>query len=193
MSVGVLALQGDFFKHAEMMKSLGISIVEVRKPADLAKCNGLILPGGESSVMARLIDFIGLRDSLLAFAKQRPVFGTCAGLILMSSSVTCSSLQPLNLLDVTIERNAYGRQIASFEDTISLNLDKGSDPQVFPGFFIRAPRIKALNNVLILGTYKEKPVLVRQGLHLGAAFHPELTNNPVIHQYFIQMIRESIL
>jgi 5'-phosphate synthase pdxT subunit len=190
MRIGVLALQGDFAKHAEALRSLGVDVQEVRKPQELENCEGLVIPGGESTVMLRQLDFIGMRDSLVAFAQQKPVFGTCAGLIVMSKQVQASPLQPLQLMDVVVERNAFGRQIESFQAFISLELT-AKHSKVFPAFFIRAPRIRVCgSSVEVLASFKEEPILVRQGHYLGASFHPELTADPVIHQYFIEMIRK---
>ncbi len=190
MLVGVLALQGDFSKHVEVLRSLGVEVQEVRKPQDLANCDGLIIPGGESTVILRQLEFIGLREPLLRFAQEKPVFGTCAGLILMSKEVQPPSLQPLQLLDIVVERNAFGRQIESFQAFIHLELDPHHF-KVFPAFFIRAPRIRVCGKgVQILATYDGEPVFVRQGHLLGSSFHPELTADPLIHQYFIEMVRE---
>lgn len=181
--IGVLALQGDFSKHASIIKSLGYSVLEVRKPQELEACQALVIPGGESTVMLKQLEFIKMREKLCRFAKEKPVFGTCAGLILMSTSIQDSTMVPLGLLDVTVERNAYGRQIASFEATIQLH-SMASDS--VPAFFIRAPRIIAVgDNVKILGTYEGEPVLVKQGHLLGASFHPELTTDLTIYEYFL--------
>ena len=191
MIIGVLALQGDFAKHAEVLRSLGIEVQEVRKPQDLLLCEGLIIPGGESTVILRQINFIGLREPLLSFARQKPVFGTCAGLILMSKSIQSSPLKPLQILDIEIERNAFGRQIESFHASIVLNLSSGHST-IFPAYFIRAPRIRSCGSeVEILAQLEGEPVLVRQGRHLGATFHPELTLDPLVHQYFVELIKES--
>lgn len=191
MRIGVLALQGDFAKHLNVLRSLDIEGVEVRQPKDLEPCEGLIIPGGESTVMLRQLNFIGMRERLVEFAHHHPLFGTCAGLILMSTHIHTSSLQPLQLLDVHLERNAFGRQIESFQAFISLEL-ASHDSRTFPAFFIRAPRIKKCGEgVQILATWEGEPVLVRQGHHLGATFHPELTSDPHIHQYFIEMIRQN--
>lgn len=190
MRIGVLALQGDFSKHVEVLRSLGVEVQEVRKPQDLVYCDGLIIPGGESTVITRQLDFIGLREPLLKFASQKPLFGTCAGLILMSQQIEASPLKPLQLLDVTIERNAFGRQIESFQAFVSLEFTPGHS-KTFPAFFIRAPRIrKCGKGVQVLATINGEPILVRQGNHLGATFHPELTSDPQVHQYFIEMIRQ---
>lgn len=191
MRIGVLALQGDFAKHIEVLRSLGVEVQEVRKAQDLEGCQGLIIPGGESTVMLRQLDFIHMRKELLNFAQQKPVFGTCAGLILMSQQVESFPLTPLKLLDVIVERNAFGRQIESFHAFISLDLAPGHT-KAFPAFFIRAPRIRQWGKeVQILATLEGEPVLVQQGHHLGASFHPELTDNPQVHQYFIKIIQEK--
>lgn len=191
MRIGVLALQGDFGKHAEVLQSLGMEVQEVRKSQDLENCEGLIIPGGESTVILRQLDFIKMRDALLAFARQKPLFGTCAGLILMSKRVQDFHLEPLQLLDVTVERNAFGRQIESFQAFISLEFTPDHS-KTFPAFFIRAPRIRECGKeVQILAKLEGEPILVRQGYLLGASFHPELTADPQVHQYFIEMIRQS--
>lgn len=183
--VGVLALQGDFAKHLEVLHSLGVRTLEVRKPEDLDEISGLIIPGGESTVMMKGLEFIQMREKIAQFAKERPVFGTCAGLILISSAITDSSMAPLGLLDITVERNAFGRQIASFEASIELHLP--SEPvKPMRAIFIRAPRIRGdLAHVQVLATYQDEPVLVQQGKHLGATFHPELTEDSTVHRYFL--------
>ncbi len=191
MRIGVLALQGDFAKHIEVLRSLGVEVQEVRKPEDLINCEGLIIPGGESTVIMRQLDRIGLRDALVKFAAQKPLFGTCAGLILMSKHVEGSSVQPLELLNITIERNAFGRQVESFQAFVSLEFSP-EHSKTFPAFFIRAPRIRQYEkSVQVLATFEGEPILVRQGHHLGASFHPELTADPQVHQYFIEMIRQK--
>lgn len=190
MKVGVLALQGDFAKHAGMLTSLGAEVIEVRKPEDLLSCEGLIIPGGESTTMFRQIDFIQLREPLLQFARKKPIYGTCAGLILMSSSIQSSSCKPLQLLDIEVERNAYGRQVESFESIIQVHLS--DQPILFPAFFIRAPRIHTCSEkIKILAEFNGMPVLVRQGDHMGSSFHPELTSNPLIHKYFLEVIKKN--
>lgn len=192
MRVGVLALQGDFSKHIEVLNSLGVETREVRKPQDLENCDGLIIPGGESTVMLRQLDFIHMREPLMAFAEKKPLFGTCAGLIIMSQHVQSSSLQPLKLLDVEVERNAFGRQVESFQSFITLEFEP-EHIKLFPAFFIRAPRIRVCGTgVQILAKLKEEPILVRQGHHLGASFHPELTANPQVHEYLIEMIKQCL-
>jgi pyridoxal 5'-phosphate synthase pdxT subunit len=189
--IGVLALQGDFAKHIEMLTSLQVATQEVRQAKDLEKCDGLIIPGGESTVIQRQLDFSGLREPLIQFANKKPLFGTCAGLILMSKQIQESSVNSLNLLDISTERNAFGRQAHSFEALVSLYLISDSQPTLFPAFFIRAPRIRATGSqVQILGTWQNEAVCVRQGHLLASSFHPELTKDPAIHCYFVQMVKE---
>lgn len=189
MRIGVLALQGDFAKHMEVLRTLGIEACEVRKPQDLESCQGLIIPGGESTVMLRQIDFIQMRAPLLRFAQDKPLLGTCAGLILMSKNIQHSSLQPLQLLNIEVERNAFGRQIESFQASVSIEFMPGQS-KVFPAFFIRAPRIRNCGQeIKVLAKLNEEPILVQQGHHLGTSFHPELTADPQVHQYFIELVK----
>lgn len=191
LTIGVLALQGDFAKHMEMLTSLGAIVKEVRKLDDLEGCDGLIIPGGESTVMMRQIDFIQMREALVDFAKQKPVFGTCAGLILMSKQIKESPMKPMGLLDIMIERNAFGRQIDSFQAFVEVSLEL-EHKKLCKGFFIRAPRIRKTDeSVKVLGLYENEPVLVQQGHHLGASFHPELTSDPTIHEYFLKIVQDS--
>lgn len=187
--IGVLSLQGDFAKHIEMLLGLGVTVKEVRTSKDLEECDGLIIPGGESTVIMRQLNFIGMREKLVHFANYKPVFGTCAGLILMSQHIQDSNMNPLQILSVNVERNAFGRQIESFQVPVELHLEV-NEVKIFPAFFIRAPRIRTVNpSIEILATYQGEPVLVRQGLHLGATFHPELTADSIIHRYFLDIVK----
>jgi len=175
--VGVLALQGAFIKHIEMLQWMGVSTVQVRQSQDLEKCDGLILPGGESTTMHRQIHFSELESALREFAKTHPVMGTCAGLILMAQ---------WGLLDVEVERNGYGPQIESCVRTLNLKLPK-KRKQKFSGIFIRAPKIINVgNDVHVLAEMDNEPVLVQQGMCLAATFHPELTHDTLIHDYFLR-------
>jgi 5'-phosphate synthase pdxT subunit len=189
LKIGVLALQGAFAKHAEVLRTLGAEVVEVRKPADLLACDALVIPGGESTTMMKQIEFIKFRDPLTAFAANKPVFGTCAGLILMSKKVIGDDMQPFHLLDVEVERNAFGRQTESFNTDLYLQFKPGAMKKI-PGIFIRAPRIRLVNkDVKVLASFEEEPVLVQQGHHLGASFHPELTPDSSIHAYFLSLVK----
>jgi len=186
--IGVLALQGAFAKHIAMLERLGVQGVEVRKPSDLFECAGLIIPGGESTTILRNILFIKLREEILNFSKSKPLFGTCAGLILMSKKIVADPFEPFGILDIEVERNAYGRQAESFISNVDVEIDPKHKKSV-PAVFIRAPRISKVNaGVDILARLEGDPILVKQGMHLGATFHPELTDDPYIHEYFVQSV-----
>lgn len=186
--VGVLALQGAFAKHIKMVQAAGGEAIEVRTPADLAACDALIIPGGESTTMKRQIDFIELEEPLKNFAKTKPIFGTCAGLILLSKQVLKDSMKPFGVLDISVERNAFGRQVESFQTDITVNLPKDKN-HGYEAIFIRAPRIRRVSpEVTVLASFQGEPILVQQGRHLGATFHPELTQDPAIHRYFLSHI-----
>lgn len=189
--IGVLALQGAFAKHAEMLHSLGAQVIEVRKPADLLICDALVIPGGESTTMMKHMHFIDFLEVFRQFSAKKPVFGTCAGLILMSSQVLGDNIHPFQLLDVDVERNAFGRQVESFHTDLEFSFKIGHVKQI-SAVFIRAPRIHRVGkDVKVLAALNEEPVLVRQGLHLGASFHPELTGDSSIHAYFLSLVATS--
>ena len=187
-TIGVLALQGDFAKHMELLKSLHEKAIEVRTPEDLEKCDALILPGGESTTIRHQMYFIGLFDKVQEFGKKKPVFGTCAGLILMSREIKDEESKTLDLLDIVVERNAFGRQADSFKAEVEIEFEPKKTMSV-PGVFIRAPRICSTNKtVKVLGHFGKEPVLVQEGHLLGATFHPELAGDPTIHRYFLSLI-----
>jgi len=179
MKIGVLAVQGNFREHAAMLRRLGAEVVEVRKPEELDGLDGLVVPGGESTAIARLIDVYGLEGAIREF--DRPVFGTCAGLIMLDR-------EHLGLVDLTVRRNAYGRQVASFETDLLL----AGDDELLRGVFIRAPRVEVVGpEVEILAEHDGEPVLVRQGRFLAATFHPELTDDTRVHELFLEAVREE--
>ncbi len=191
--VGLLTLQGDYDKHRQAFRSLGRETFDVRRPAELAEVSCLVIPGGESTTLTRLMDRAGLREPLLDFAAGSPVMGTCAGLIMLASRLSGEKrsdygVEPLGLLDCTVIRNGYGRQIDSFTASLPLDrLDGSSDP--FPAVFIRAPRITAVgpDTEVVVG-YNDEPVVIRQGRLLGIAFHPELTNDLRVHRAFLDLL-----
>jgi pyridoxal 5'-phosphate synthase pdxT subunit len=179
MRVGVLAVQGNFREHLAVLQGLGVDAVEVRKLEELEALDGLIIPGGESTAIGRLIRLYGLEEAIARF--DRPVFGTCAGMILLDRA-------HLDLVDVAVERNAYGRQVASFE--ADLRLEGEDDP--LRGVFIRAPRVvEAGPDVEVLAEHEGEPVLLRDGRYLVASFHPELTGDTRVHERFLEMVREE--
>ena len=180
MRIGVLALQGNFREHAAMLRRLGAEVVEVRKPEQLEGLDGLVIPGGESTAIGRLVRLYGLEEAIRSF--ERPVFGTCAGMILLDRS-------HLGLIDVDVARNAYGRQVASFE----ADLDLGGDERPLRGVFIRAPRVQdAGPEVEVLAELDGEPVLLRDGRMIVASFHPELTSDTRVHERFLDLVREEM-
>ena len=188
MKVGVLAVQGNFREHLLVLSRLGVNGVEVRKPEQLEGLDGLIVPGGESTAIGRLIRLYGLDDAIASF--PGPVFGTCAGMILLArDAVDGVPDQPfLGALDVTVRRYGYGRQVRSFE----ADLDLAGDERPLRGVFIRAPRVVEVGaEVEILARLDADPVLVRQGRFLAASFHPELTDDTRVHERFLELVREE--
>lgn len=178
-TVGVLALQGDFEAHARALRVAQAQPVEVRSAQDLARCDGLIIPGGESTTMLKLIGLENLLEPLRAFGQSKPIFGTCAGAILLAKEVSAPAQRSLALMDIAVERNAYGRQLDSRIAKIELN---GLETEAV---FIRAPIIRSVGTgVKVLASYQGTPVWVEQGLHMATTFHPELGANPHIHQHF---------
>jgi len=187
--VGVLALQGGFSTHIALLKKVGVTAKEVRKPKDLEGCTALIIPGGESTAILKQVRFIEMHDALNLFAAQKPVMGTCAGLILMSRHIVNDTMVPFGWLDVDIKRNAFGRQADSFHTLLEVKLG-GSKLQKIPALFIRAPTIERVGqDVEILAQYQNQPVFVRQGKLLGLTFHPELTQDASLHQFFIDIVK----
>jgi pyridoxal 5'-phosphate synthase pdxT subunit len=187
-TVGVLALQGAFREHVSILKKLGARAVEVRLAEHLSGLDGLIIPGGESTTMGKLMEEYGLTAPLRAFAENHPVFGTCAGLIMLATRTTDTNQPLLGVLDTTVRRNAFGAQVRSFEAPVELELP-GAGPGPFPGIFIRAPWVEELGpGVEVIATCEGHVVGVRQGSILGVAFHPELTEDPRLHVYFLRTV-----
>jgi 5'-phosphate synthase pdxT subunit len=182
MRIGILAVQGNFREHSSMLRRLGAEAVEVRKPEQLDDLDGLVIPGGESTAIARLVRLYGLEEAIRSF--ERPLFGTCAGMILLDR-------RHLGLVDIEVSRNAYGRQVASFE----ADLELAGEDEPLRGIFIRAPRVnlrpEAGAEVEVLAELDGEPVLLRQGRVLVAAFHPELTDDTRVHERFLDLVREE--
>lgn len=187
MKIGILAVQGDFEAHAAMLEQLGANTAEVRTPADLEGCDGLILPGGESTTQLKLLQEEGLADKIVEFAEHGgAIFGTCAGAILLAKDVKHPQQDSLNLLDMTVVRNAYGRQIAS--DVVSGPTTLKKEPLEM--VFIRGPVIeRAGPGVRVLAEYAGKPALVQRKNILAATFHPELTDDTTVHEYFLRLAK----
>jgi 5'-phosphate synthase pdxT subunit len=189
--IGVLALQGDFALHARALERIGVPAVEIRKPGELAEVAGLIMPGGESTTLLKLMDAWDFFPALEKFhAAGTPIFGTCAGLILLARDVQGPAQRSLGFIDITAERNAYGRQKESFETEVTADLGRG--PQPIKAVLIRAPRIRNMGaGVLSLVERGGECLMARQGSVLVASFHPELTDDPAVHRYFLEMIARS--
>jgi 5'-phosphate synthase pdxT subunit len=183
--VGVLALQGAFDAHWRALREVGARATLVRSAAEMLQCDALVLPGGESTTMLKLLNEENLKEPLARFAREKPVLATCAGVILLARAVTHPVQESLGILDLTVERNGYGRQIDSRIAQVSL-----PEGKPFEAVFIRAPVIhSAGEQVTTLAWMEGHPVLVRQGRHLAATFHPELTEDRRIHEMFVSQLR----
>ncbi len=186
--IGLLALQGDYDMHRKAVVGLGHEAIEVRTPADLDTVDGLIMPGGESTTMRKLMVNGGLWDAIREFGRHKPIMGTCAGLILLGKSITERPDEPtLGLLDVDTTRNAYGRQLYSFREIGKLSVN-GTE-ESFEMVFIRAPRITRVGDgVEIIGRYGDDVTVVHQGNILGLTFHPEMSGDARIHEFFLNLM-----
>ena len=188
--IGVLAIQGDYAAHAAALSETGAEPCEIRKPDQLSALDGLILPGGESTTMLKFLLKNGFLEALEEFSRRKPVFGTCAGAILLAREVRNPSQRSLGVLDAVVERNAYGRQIDSTILTAETELPGGPLEMVF----IRAPRIVSIGpEIQILARRDGAPTLVRQGIVMAATFHPELSLDRRVHQLFVSIVNEGQL
>ena len=186
--IGTLALQGAFRAHVERLRAFGVDAVEVRTPAELGRCDALVMPGGESTTMSNLLATSGLFEPIAERIESgMPTFGTCAGMILLAVKILDgrSDQRCFGALDIAVRRNGYGRQIDSFE--ADLDIEGFADP--FHGVFIRAPRIETVGEgVEVLASYDDEPVLVRHGHLMAASFHPELTTDGRLHGLFVEAV-----
>ena len=188
MEVGVLAVQGDFAEHIALLKKLGVEGREVRLPEQLGTLDGLIIPGGESTTLSRLMSIYNLRQPVVRMAQEgKSVWGTCAGMIMMAHEITEQDPVPLQLMDIGVHRNAFGRQVDSFEQDLDI---VGFEEAPFHGVFIRAPVIVRIGeDVDVLASLPDgQPVAVQQKNLLATAFHPELTNDGRFHRHFLNLI-----
>lgn len=178
ITIGILAMQGGFALHEDHLKKLKVGTVLVRKKEDLASLDGLIIPGGESTTIFSLLEKEKMTDPLMKFAEKKPIFGTCAGLILMAR---------LGILPLSIKRNAYGRQSASFTTTITF------EKKSIEAVFIRAPRINKLlsKELKVLAKFEKEPILIQYKHHMGATFHPELTDDLTLHRHFLKCLIQN--
>ena len=190
-TVGVLALQGDFAEHESMLRRLGVSARQVRLPADLEGLDALIIPGGESTTITRLVQNYDLMEPLRAFGRERPVWGTCAGAIVMAKEATDLDRPTLELMDITVRRNAFGRQVDSFETELEV---EGLEGPPLRAIFIRAPTIEGVaDGVQVLARLASGEVVAaRQGRLLATSFHPELTEDTRLHELFLSWVEEPV-
>lgn len=190
MKIGVLALQGAFREHVQRVQALGASAKEVRLPQDLQSIDGLIIPGGESTTIGKLAQEYGLMDVLRSFAQTKPTWGTCAGMIFLAKHIENSTQPTLGVMNIHVGRNAFGRQIDSFETLLTL---KGIEGPPVPAIFIRAPVITQVGEgVDILGTLADGRVIaVQEGQLLATSFHPELTSDSRLHAYFLALVERA--
>lgn len=188
--IGVLALQGDVREHLEAVRHAGGTAVPVRTREELAQVDGLIIPGGESTTVGKLLDRFGLMEAVRAFpTEHKPIFGTCTGMILLAREIEGSVQPRIGVLDVAVRRNAFGRQVDSFEEDLAV---QGIDGPPVRAVFIRAPYLtEVAPDVEVLATIDGHPVMVRQGELLAVSFHPELTDDVRIHRMFIEMVARA--
>lgn len=186
--VGILGLQGDYQKHKAVLDAIGVVNRVVRAPEDFKSVERLIIPGGESTVIVRLLKRLDLEEAFVSFIRSHPVWGTCAGMIMLASSVTDNSIAPYGVIDIDVERNGYGRQVFSTVIPSILSLNGAGEPLDL--VFIRAPRVTRVGkNVAVLLTRGNDPVLLAQKNVLVSAFHPELTGSTRLHDYFVRRFR----
>ena len=188
MKIGVLALQGAFAEHISILRNLEVDTMPVRSPQQLVELDGLVIPGGESTTITRLLQSYDLMDKISSLANNGlPIFGTCAGMIVLAKEISDSTIQPIGVMAIKVRRNAFGRQRESFESDLSIPV-LGEKP--FPGVFIRAPVIEQANsNVEVIARLADNQmVAARQGNLLACAFHPELTDDTRLHKYFLDII-----
>ncbi|MEW5795157.1 MAG: pyridoxal 5'-phosphate synthase glutaminase subunit PdxT [Candidatus Zixiibacteriota bacterium] len=188
-TVGVLAIQGDFERHIYQLGLVGARPVEVRLPGDLDKLDALILPGGESTTINIMIDRFDLRELLVRFGRSKPVFGTCAGMIMLAKKIenNTSNVNALGLLDIDVDRNGYGRQVHSWEDKVDADL--AGQKAKLTATFIRAPRVTRVGpEIATLASWRNDPVLIRQNRLLAASFHAELDDDTTLLEYFLTRV-----
>ena len=191
MTLGVLAIQGDFLEHIQILDRLGVPSREIRLPGQLDEVDGLIIPGGESTTIVQLIDIYGFRTKLNEKVESGlPVWGTCAGMIVIADELTNHRPEPLHLMDINVSRNAFGRQVDSFEADLQIG---GIEGPPFRCVFIRAPVVNSIGaEVRVLARLPDdRPIAVRQGNLLGTSFHPELTDDTRVHELFVKIVEDA--
>ena len=189
MLIGILSLQGDYSLHANILNQMNVDYIFVNDIDKLNLTDGLIIPGGESTVISKLLIKTGLDNAIKLYSKNKNIFGTCAGAVLMSKICIDDKVDQLNVIGIESFRNSWGSQIYSFHDYVNLNFSDSN----CSASFIRAPKIKVVDdNITVLATYENEPVLVRNDNHLACTFHPEVNNDSIVHKYFLDMVNEKI-
>ncbi|MEJ2746840.1 MAG: pyridoxal 5'-phosphate synthase glutaminase subunit PdxT [Anaerolineae bacterium] len=197
MKIGVLALQGAFIEHIKVLRHLGVTAVEVRLPDDLEGLDGLIIPGGESTTIGKLAVMYGLMEPLRQFAAEKAMWGTCAGMIFMAKEIGDGRSQHgqplLAIMDIVVDRNAFGRQVDSFEADLNVTVFENGQSAPFPAVFIRAPKlVAARGEAQVIATLADgTAVAAQQGQWLATSFHPELTDDDRFHRYFLQLAQNG--
>ena len=188
MNIGVLSLQGNYSEHLRKLESLNLKPIKVKNKTDLLKCDGLIIPGGESTVISKMLDFQGLREAILEIKDKIHIMGVCAGMVLLSKTEKYHNLKTLSIMDFEVERNGWGRQIHSFNSKINLSF---SDSKV-NATFIRAPKVVSYSEkVKCLAEFDNQPILLTDGKHLACSFHPEYSEGFDIYNYFFKLIQKK--
>ena len=190
MNIGILSLQGNYEEHYKKIKDLDVNAFLVKKNKDLIKCDGLIIPGGESTTMSKMIDFLELRKTIIELKDKINIMGTCAGMIMLSNTKKYSNLKTLSLMDFEVERNGWGRQINSFNCKINLSFS-GNE---IDGIFIRAPKVIKYNQKKIkcLAKIKSEAILLTDGKHIATSFHPEYAEGHDLYNYFFSLIKKDL-
>ncbi len=189
MKIGVLALQGAFIEHIQKLRRIGVQAREIRLPGDLDDIEGLIIPGGESTTISKLMNTYGFIDPLRRFGAARPMWGTCAGMIVMAKEIV-GEAPCLNLMDIVVQRNAFGRQVDSFEEPLHVDGLETAGEKPFPAIFIRAPKlIRVKNNAVVIARLQDQSAVAAiQGRLMVTAFHPELSNDDRFHRFFLRLV-----
>lgn len=188
MNIGILSVQGNYYEHYKKLQNLGVNAFLVKKNKDLIKCDGLIIPGGESTTISKMIDFLGLRKKILELKDKINIMGTCAGMIMLSSTKKYSNLKTLSLMDFEVERNGWGSQINSFKSKINFSFSS----KEIDGTFIRAPKVINYNKnkIKCLAKIGTESIVLSDGKHIACSFHPEYSNGSELYDYFFSLIKK---
>mgnify|MGYP001304437253 CR=1 FL=1 len=187
MNIGILSLQGNYLEHYKKINEL-VNVISVKKESDLFQCDGLIIPGGESTVISKMLDYKDLRKSILESKNKIHIMGVCAGMIMLSKTNNYNNLKTLSIMDFKVKRNGWGRQVYSFNSDINLSFSNS----IINATFIRAPKVTSCSNqVKCLATFNNEPILLTDGKHLACSFHPEYSQGTDVYNYFFELINKN--